>query len=269
VLSTTDLRLAQRIEKAEALNVVSIAEAVREPGSETALEPFAGGVAVFAGVGSPMTHAVGIGLNGNVATDELERMEDFFFARGSPTIIDLCPLADISVLSFVQNRPYRIVEFNNVMARMIELDSMYTTPKDRDVWEAGSEELNTWARVVSTGFADPMPASDEAIAFIAKGARGMRCWLAGEGSAQAGAAMGIKEGIAVFTGDATLAGARRKGMQVHLINARLAAAQEAGCDLAVTCVLPGSASHRNYERCGFQLLYMRVNVSLDRKPSTA
>ncbi len=34
----------------------------------------------------------------------------------------------------------------------------------------------------------------------------------------------------------------------------------AGCDLAAATVIPGSASHRNYDRCGFQLVYMRVNV---------
>jgi hypothetical protein len=28
----------------------------------------------------------------------------------------------------------------------------------------------------------------------------------------------------------------------------------------MTTVLPGSGSHRNYERAGFQLIYMRVNL---------
>ena len=65
--------------------------------------------------------------------------------------------------------------------------------------------------------------------------------------------MGIASGVALFYGDATLPSARRKGWQSKLIRARLHAAQREGCDLAVACVLPGSGSHRNYEREGFGL----------------
>jgi GNAT superfamily N-acetyltransferase len=72
--------------------------------------------------------------------------------------------------------------------------------------------------------------------------------------------MAVQEEVALFTGDATLRTARRKGWQARLIRERLAAAQRLGCRLASTSVLPGSASHRNYERAGFQLIYMRVNV---------
>jgi hypothetical protein len=53
------------------------------------------------------------------------------------------------------------------------------------------------------------------------------------------------------------------GWQQKLIEARLAAAQQKGCDLAATSVLPGSVSHRNYERAGFQLVYMRVVLTRD------
>lgn len=72
--------------------------------------------------------------------------------------------------------------------------------------------------------------------------------------------MAVQEEVALFTGDAILKPARRQGWQARLIRERLAAAQRLGCQLASTTVLPGSASHRNYERAGFQLIYMRVNV---------
>jgi hypothetical protein len=50
-------------------------------------------------------------------------------------------------------------------------------------------------------------------------------------------------------------------MQLALIRQRLEAAAAQGCDLATASVLPGSVSHRNYERAGFQLVYARVMVS--------
>jgi hypothetical protein len=73
--------------------------------------------------------------------------------------------------------------------------------------------------------------------------------------------MGEHNGVALLYGDATVPQARGRSWQNALITARLAAAQKLGCDLAAASVLPGSSSHRNYERAGFQLLYMRVNLT--------
>jgi len=53
---------------------------------------------------------------------------------------------------------------------------------------------------------------------------------------------------------------RGRGFQSALIAERLRQAARNGCDLAMASVLPGSLSHRNYERAGFQLIYMRVNL---------
>ena len=223
-----------------------------------AFEEFAGGVAVFAGVGSPMTHALGIGMRGAVPETEMERMEAFFRDRGSACLIDLCPLADISVIAFVQNRPYRVIEFNNVLARRIQATENFELGAGvRLVGETGALE---WARVVSGGFAEYMPVTDEMVDIMTTACKVNQCWLAGEQYAAAGAAMNVLNKVALFSGDASLPSARRKGWQTALIRARLAAAKEQGCDIAMASVLPGSASHRNYEREGFQLIYMRVNL---------
>jgi GNAT superfamily N-acetyltransferase len=72
--------------------------------------------------------------------------------------------------------------------------------------------------------------------------------------------MSIRGGVALLFGDATLPEARGRGVQQALIGHRLRLASEAGCEWAMASVLPGSGSHRNYERMGFGLAYMRVNV---------
>jgi GNAT superfamily N-acetyltransferase len=254
--SSADRALAARLEAAEAANVVAMARAAGASGA--AFEEYAGGVAVFAGIGSPMTHALGIGMRGAVPDAEMERMEAFFRDHGSACLIDLCPMTDPSVIAFVTSRPYRVIEFNNVLARRIQPDEEFApTPGVRPI---SKTEAPQWARLISEGFAEYMPVTDEMIEIMMTPCEIAQCWFAGEPDPEAGATMGVQSGVAELSGDATLAAARRKGWQLALVRARLAAAQKQGCDLAMVSVLPGSASHRNYERAGFQLIYMRVNL---------
>lgn len=197
-------------------------------------------------------------MRGRVSEEDLEKMETFFRDRGSPCVIDLCPMADASVIAFVQSRPYRVIEFNNVMARRIEPDEIFEAVEGvRPVREG---ELQHWSHVVSEAFSENMPVDKSMVDLMSATCKDVHCWFAGESEPVGGAAMAVQEGVALFTGDAILTTARRQGWQARLIRERLAGAQRLGCQLASTAVLPGSASHRNYERAGFQLIYMRVNV---------
>jgi hypothetical protein len=122
-LFSSDMRLARRIEAIEASNGLKAAQSLlAHGGSYGAAEPHLGGYAVFGGVDSPMTHALGIGMQGPVTEPEFDAMERFFFDRGSASLIDLCPMAHESVQEFVKNRGYRIIEFNNVMVRGLDGD---------------------------------------------------------------------------------------------------------------------------------------------------
>src|SRR5262245_27144230 len=108
-----DTALARRIEWAEALNARGC----------TAMHPWAasleavGGIAVFAGADSPLTHAIGIGLSGPVTEAEICDIEAFFRTRGARPSIDLCPLAHLSLLEFLGARGYRATQFDNVMVK--------------------------------------------------------------------------------------------------------------------------------------------------------
>ena len=66
-----NLELARRIELAEALAAVEGAETLRRfrPGSGAAIERVAGGFAVYCGANSPITQAVGMGLDGAVGEE--------------------------------------------------------------------------------------------------------------------------------------------------------------------------------------------------------
>lgn len=254
IFQSSDLELARRLEAAEAANAFSLARAAS--GFET--ESIAGGCAIFAGVNSPLTHAMGCGLSGPVSADEIERLENFFFTRGSECLIDLCPMADLGLVQAVIDRGYSIIEFNNLLVRKLcpadgdwSFDSLHIEP----VVEATRTE---WLKLVAESFEAP----PELLGNIPVYGDTLMARLGGIPAAAAG--MSSEDGVALLFGDATLQGSRGLGLQSGLIRERIARAARAGCDLAMACVLPGSGSHRNYERAGFQLVYMRVNVKRAR-----
>jgi beta-glucosidase-like glycosyl hydrolase len=62
----------------------------------------------------------------------------------------------------------------------------------------------------------------------------------------------------LFAGASTIPEDRKKGAQRALLEARVRYAVQAGCDLAMMCAEPGSASQRNAEREGFRIAYTRI-----------
>ena len=63
---------------------------------------------------------------------------------------------------------------------------------------------------------------------------------------------------AQLTGAGTLPAFRRRGVQKALARTRLQDARAAGCLYAVVTTQPGSTSHANMQRTGFDLAYTRA-----------
>ncbi len=105
----------------------------RHPGSATL--DAGGGAAIFVGSESPLTHAVGVGLNGPVREAELSGIEAFFRSRGAPVSFELSPLADPGLFQALGERGYRIAELNNVLARRLEGLEIVFTPRARRALE--------------------------------------------------------------------------------------------------------------------------------------
>ncbi|PWU00282.1 MAG: hypothetical protein C5B51_25480 [Terriglobia bacterium] len=251
------LGLARRIEAAEAANARGCQ--LGQPG--TAILEAGGGVAVFAGPDSPLTQVIGIGLNGPVSPPELDRIEAFFRSRGAPVTVELCPLADAGLLQALSERPYRITEFNNVLAR--PLTAAADSPNTA-VRPAAAGEGDFWSRTVGEGFFEK-PELTEAEMDVGRAIfamPGALCYLAfsAEGEAAGGAAMTVHDGLALLFADSTLSRFRRRGLHRALIAARLDAARAAACDFAAASAFPGSASQRNYERLDFQVVYTKITM---------
>jgi len=256
-MTFADAALARRLEAAEAAN----ARGCTAVHPEAAVLEIAGGCAVFAGADSPLTNAVGIGLNGRVSEAEIGALEAFFQSRGARVAIDCCPLADPGLLESLGERGYRATEFNNVLVKRLAGVDAALTPRVR---RALPDEAELWSYTVGRGFFDqPNLTTEEMNVGLAIFAMpGALCYLAApeNGEPAGGAASAIYGGLATLFADSTIAGFRRLGLHRELIAARLNQALAQGCDMATASTQPGTASQRNYERMGFEVVYTKVTL---------
>ncbi len=265
MFSSTDKALAQRIEAGHALSGRNSARLPSEqnPNSIAAVEAMAGGWAVFQGVDLPFTQALAVGMDGPVSPEELDRLEAFFHDRDSPAVIDLCTLAHPSVFSMVQERGYVLREVTNVLVRRLDRDERFCDPPPGiEFSEVKEPERKDWMRLILRGFLDTEEVPEDQVDMLSSTHQGLyQCFALYAGQRLGGAAMEAQNGLVTLFGDATLVAGRGRGLQLAGIHHRLHQAAQLGCDLASASVLPGSISHRNYERAGFQFVYARVMVS--------
>jgi hypothetical protein len=245
-MSFAGLDLARRLEAAEALNGVECAEAQRllDPTAGATVRQVASGSAIFVGAQSPLTHAVGLGMQGAVRPEELDRLEAFYRARGATVTVDLCPLADASLLELLGSRGYRTTEFMNMLIRPFPGSPI--APPEVPIRLANDGEEDLWACTVGRGFLEkePLTAEEMDVGRNIFHMPSSLCYVAFAGNQPVAAgAMAAFRGI---------------GLQSALIRERLRAAFASGSDLAAASTLPGSVSQRNYERNGFQVAYTKA-----------
>jgi len=262
-----NLDLARRVEAAEAEAARACADGMRSLHSDApvAWQEFAGGVAVFTGKESPITQAVGVGLPGPVAEEEIIALEAFFRDRGATVALEVCPLAGLDFYALLAKRGYRLVEVSNVLVRSLA-DAIAVVPSHITIRMAAPSEAAFWSRTVAQGFAEHFPVTQDLLdvmeGFFHR--PGANCFLAYIGDEVAGGAVVARhKGVAGLFGASTLPAFRRRGVQSSLLAARLAWAREQGCDLAASIALPGSDSQRNIERAGFQVAYTRTKMVRD------
>lgn len=261
-----DIELARRLETTDALAAVEFARAWAHQNSftgEVSL-PVAGGYAGFGGVDSPLTQAFGLGLNGPVTDQDLAAMEEFYRARGAPVNIETCPLADPSLLRLLNERGYHPIEYSNVFVReLTEADSRVRpdpTAKVR-VRRAAQDEAESYSLLVTRSFlesAEIPPGLKDVFLSCFHAERAFFFFAEVDGIPAGGGMMSIHRGVASFGGAGTLPEFRNRGVQTALLLARIAAAAESGCDLAMVATGPGTGSQRNVERMGFRVVYTRL-----------
>lgn len=253
VLTHIDFALAQRLEAAEATF-----------GAELTQDRIwvAGGCVASLGPGSPLTHALGMGMNGPVSAEDFDRVEAFYLRRDAAPNIDICPLADVSMIELLGKRGYRPLEFNNVLVRRIVAEDRggpLMMPVD---------DCERWSLTMARCFygEENIPEDLMVASRALFRARSASSFLIDE---VAGCGFMVQSGLATFYADGTRAQARGRGLQSAFIRARIALSAERGCDLATASTLPGSQSQRNYERAGFRVAYTKIAFEMSKTAPAA
>jgi GNAT superfamily N-acetyltransferase len=265
-----NLELSRRLEFAEAEVAVEVANTMMasDAGTSVAVKHVAGGYALYCGANSPITQAVGLGLNGPVSAEEFDRLEEFYFSRNEPVRAETSPLADASLFALYRERGYGVTEFSNVMVRPIDSAERWQEPDGIEIWKASRQEMELWTLTVAQGFAENYPVTEEIIRIMKVFglSRGMECYLASiDGKVAGGATLSLRGKIAGLFGASTLPDFRKRGVQTALLRARLRRAAEVRCEIAMSLAQPGSHSQRNISRLGFRTLYTRAKFEREVK----
>jgi GNAT superfamily N-acetyltransferase len=265
----SDLELARRLERAEAHASAKFVEARARafPKSGAQWIEVAGAYAMYDGPASPVTQTFGLGIFQEPNGADLDRIESFFRERGAPVFHEVSPLAGLRLAMSLSDRGYQPAEFTSVMYCPIQLHAKLAAPANEriQVRPIARDEGALWAQTVARGWSDlpelteylqelgPIAACrEDSVSFLA--------FL--HDQPIAGAALCLHNGVALLAGACTIPEARRQGAQRALLESRLRFAAQQGCNIAMMCAAPGSASQRNAEREGFRIAYTRLKWRL-------
>jgi hypothetical protein len=151
-----DTALAGRIERVEAQLIAGSSEAGRRRTGMTGFViPIAGGVASFAGEGSPYNKVAGLGFGGVPDTMAIDEVERAFAACGAPVQVELAHLADPAILAVLAARDYQLESFENVLGRALADEVERVLPPGVEVRLSSGEETEVWLDVVAEGSVHP------------------------------------------------------------------------------------------------------------------
>jgi GNAT superfamily N-acetyltransferase len=262
-----DRVLARRLESAEEMPQVHHAEWCQknQPHVGAAAEPIAGGHMIFAGLGSPIGRAVGMGFAAPVTPADMDRLEDFYFSRGAPSQVDYCPLTDPSLLELCRQRGYAIAELNQVLFRKLDRAEAFQSRKGFTIRRSNPEEALAFSSIVRRAFfpngGEPEAFDDMLLPmFSFPGSLTLVAELEGQLVATGAGLVIAEHGIVGLYGAGTLQEHRGRGLQTAMLEARLQAAAQGGSEFAVIVTQGGTTSQRNAERLGFRVAYSKATL---------
>jgi hypothetical protein len=213
-----------------------------------------GGLAAFAGAGSPFSQVYGVVAP--VSAGDVVTITAFYETRGATPRVYVSPLADASLAVELAAAGYAPCEYENVLA-----SESFDSAGAYDDRIGIAADLDAWAVASAQAFTgrDSLGPDDLAIAKIIAFSEGVYSTQAvADGTIVATAAMDIKDGCAGLFAGSTLPPYRGCGWQTALIRDRIARSRDEGARLMRATARPRSASERNFIRCGFGVLYTRV-----------
>jgi ribosomal protein S18 acetylase RimI-like enzyme len=221
---------------------------------------------MFAGLGSPIGHAGGLGFDGAITEADLDRLEEFYRSRGAPAQVDYCPHTDPSLLELCRKRGYVMAELNYVLARCLRRgEPLPQLPSGVEIRPGLIDEAPQLAAIVERSFFPDGGAPEGLSGALASMFRlpGGLLYVGSVDGVSVACGSGLilpQFGVLGLYGASTLTEYRGRGLQTALLLHRMHAAAEAGCELAVIVTLGGTTSQRNAERLGFTVAYSKATL---------
>ncbi|MCB2200360.1 GNAT family N-acetyltransferase [bacterium] len=211
--------------------------------------------------------AIGVGLNREVGDDDIRRMEAIFEERSLEPAISATPWHHPSLFEVTGKRGWAISDWGTLLAACLdELPDIGPVNPSISITIAGQDEMELWAETIGRGYEgdEAISEDDRALHLGLARTAGVHCLLARVDGEIAGASIVslIPEvGVLSIMSSSTLPDFRRRGIQMAFIRERLQMGRDAGLEIAIVTCHPGSASQRNVERAGFQVVYNRCLLS--------
>ena len=259
-----DKKLANRIELLDArCQDEFVATHARACAGSTAESmEIGGGVAAFVSPDSPISQVIGMGFSNPLSENDLAGLEGFYSERNTPVHIELSHMANPWALQSLEARGYRATEFSTVHA--LTLTEANQVPESDAIFQVDETEFDRYGDLLARGFtgAETAPPDLAELGRVFAHEEISTCFVSTRDGQWAGAgALFLLEDVAFLSGAATLPVFRGRGVQTELLKVRLAHARSLGAKLAVVVTEPGSISHYNVWKLGFQNLYARTKLS--------
>jgi GNAT superfamily N-acetyltransferase len=269
ILDSAAAAQARRLEGALARSsrAVVAAQARLDPGSGAGSRELCGGMAIFAGKGSPLTQGLAMGLGGPVTAAELDALEAFVRPDGKGARqLELCPFAHPTLPALLAARGYRVHEWQLAWVRERGEPLPAAAASELSIRRVEPGQERRYFHAVLAGFLESEAVPEAALAMLAPTAHAEQhelylAWLGDEPIG--GAALSWADGVAILSGSGVRPAFRRRGAQAALIRARLERASALGCELVYSNTLPGTSSRRNMERYGFHVAYPKLVMLAD------
>ena len=236
----------------------------------TVAETLADGVMVFDEVGSPVNRACGLGVDGPVSGEDLDRIVAFYDQRQVPATVEVGSYAHESVVFGLGARGFVLDQLTHVFARDLVAEEdvaglvLSGTPPGVTIEPVDPDDENavrTLARVVLLGFyPDPSAITPAQMRPSTRAVKlaGSDAFLARiDGEVVGGGRSESGDGMTALMGASVLPSHRGRGIQRALMSARIEQAWRRGSRVVTVGSAPGGPTERNAVRLGFRMVCMR------------
>jgi hypothetical protein len=214
-----------------------------------------GGIAIYAGIDSPLSEATGIGIDARAGKSEADTLTRYYEERDMLPRVRVSPLADANFVRALVARGYEPLEYENLLVA----DLMALDPQ-RDARVQNVRNLLAWSRASAEAFAKREPTAKEVqvASLICSVPETVPLEVREGNTIVATACMSLEGDIASFFAASTQNSQRGRGLHRAMVTDRMARAVELGAKIGRVTAAPASSSEQNFRRAGFVPAYTRV-----------